>query len=425
MSQQLEFRISARDQASSVVTSVQKKVLDFGKDIGRSIGAALGPIALVTMAVQKIGEVMAENAAKRKEAFDWGADLSASAAALGVTVEQFQQLQEASSRTGQSVENIAKAWKLASDLIASAKAGNKEAIASLEALGIGLDELDKTKPEDVLGRLSGALATIEDPAKKGEAAIAALGKEAKNLQDVLEKGFDIAGAFQDTAGLSTEEAAELRRLQKEIQGEKNKQTLELARKQAADAFSARMLQEEADIAQGNKTGPSKDLIEFRRRVKEFQNQNGGRLPSMEEASAISGQMLREGITRPTPPPPKPEDKPRGKRLLELGEERNKPQDKPKDDKPKKEPEVKFKKPDVEAVAKTAAVTVSSLRAIGGGIAGEQVGQFDVQQMQLDVQKQMRDLLQDIKGNLKPPTDFSKPVIDGMTDYSGKSGVGVA
>lgn len=430
MSQQLEFKITAQDQASRVVTAVQKKVMDFGKDIGRSIGAALGPIALVTMAIQKITEYMENQKRIRQEAFDWGADLADSAAALGVTVEQFQRIQDAASNTGQSIENVAKAWKLAADLIASAKAGNKEAIASLEALGIKVEDLDKTKPEQVLGRLGQALSTIEDPAKKGEAAIAALGKEAKNLQDVLEKGFDIEGAFEQTGDLTAAEAAELRNARKEIQRKQVREKLENARKQAAQLLRDRLATEEGEISEGKKTAPSAELADFRRRVRDFQSANQGRLPSTEEAAAIAGQMIKEGVIKaPEIKPPTPASVAAGGNLIALGEKR-KEEDKAKKEKEEKEktrlPGVsKAPKPDSAEIAKTAAVTVSSLRAIGGGIAGEQVGAFDVQQMQLDVQRQIRDVLEDMNGKMKPPTDFTKPVIDGRPDLSGRTGVGVA
>ena len=440
MSQQLEFRISARDQASSVVTSVQKKVLDFGKDIGRSIGAALGPIALVTMAVQKIGEVMEQNAQARKDAFDWGADLEKSAGLLGVTVEQMQAIEMAAENTGRNVEEVGKAFKLAADLIASAKAGNEQATASLRALGFDISKLNELKPQDVIRALAGAMATVEDPAKKGELAIAALGKEAKNLQAVLEKGFDFAAAFENVDGLSKEEARNLRELQKEERARANREKLAKAReestKRAIESGDQEIIQ--AAIAKGGVDSAGnlaanpevqaagREILRRRqaeadqRKAKEDAQANiaaGGATP--EQAAENLRKKIADDAARA-----EAEAKAK-KEAEEAARKAERAKEKAAEDALKPIKTAKPKKEDVEAVAKTAAVTVSSLRAIGGGIAGEQVGQFDVQQMQLDVQKQMRDLLQDIKGNLKPPTDFSKPVIDGMTDYSGKSGVGVA
>lgn len=438
MSQQLEFRISARDQASSVVTAVQKKVMDFGKDIGRSITAALGPIALVTMAIQKISEAMEQNAQARKEAFDWGADLEKSAGVLGVTVEQMQAIEIAAENTGRNVEEVGKAFKLAADLVASAKAGNEQSAASLRALGFDINKLNELKPQDVIRALAGAMATVEDPAKKGELAIAALGKEAKNLQDVLEKGFDFAAAFENMDGLSKEEARNLRELQKEERARANREKLAKAREEstrrAIESGDQEIIQ--AAIAVGGvvSAGNLASNTEVQKRVREIlarrqKEDDARKAKEAADANAAAGgatpaqaasnlrQKIKDDAARAEAEAKAKKEAEEAARKKERAEEAAaREAGKP----------IKAKKPEIEEVAKRAAVTVSSLRAIGGGIAGEQVGSFDVQQMQLDVQKQMRDLLQDIKGNLRPPTDFSKPVIDGMTDFSGKTGnIGVA
>jgi len=159
--------IIARDQASRVVNQVQKKVMDFGKDIGTSIAAVAGPMALATMAFSKISAHFEKMAQLRKEAFDWGASLSDSAAKLGVTVEQFQDIEAAADKTGKSVDDIAKAFKSVEERIAEAQRGNKAAIDSFKALGFTAEEIKTLKPEDVLCL---ATATIDKtiPAARGD-----------------------------------------------------------------------------------------------------------------------------------------------------------------------------------------------------------------------------------------------------------------
>jgi hypothetical protein len=143
---------------------------------------------------------------KAKEAFDFGAGLSDAAAKLGVTVEQFQQINNAAELTGSSVDEVGKAFLLAAKRLDEAKSGNQDAIDGLAALGISVEDLGKTKPEDVLSKLAGAMAAAQNPTEAMAISMAALGDSAKELQKVLAKGFDIKGAMVDTEGLTQAEA---------------------------------------------------------------------------------------------------------------------------------------------------------------------------------------------------------------------------
>jgi hypothetical protein len=67
MANSLEFKISADDQASRVVETVQNKITNFGKDIAKMALGFAGPLALVQMGFQKIGEMMDEQKKRREE----------------------------------------------------------------------------------------------------------------------------------------------------------------------------------------------------------------------------------------------------------------------------------------------------------------------------------------------------------------------
>jgi hypothetical protein len=185
--------ISARDQASKVIQGVENRVANFGKQFGQQLVGMVAPMAIVGFALGKISQKIEEIRQKRKEAFDWGASLQASANKMGVTVEEFQAIESAADETGESVEKVGKSFKLASDLIASARSGNLAAAESLNALGVDLNKLETTSPQEVLGKLAEALSSTEDPAERAKIAVGALGKAAAELQATLAKGFDIAG----------------------------------------------------------------------------------------------------------------------------------------------------------------------------------------------------------------------------------------
>ena len=67
MANSLEFKISADDQASRVVETVQNKITNFGKDIAKMALGFAGPLALVQMGFAKIGEMMDERKKKQEE----------------------------------------------------------------------------------------------------------------------------------------------------------------------------------------------------------------------------------------------------------------------------------------------------------------------------------------------------------------------
>lgn len=430
--------IIARDQASRVVNQVQKKVMDFGKDIGSSIAAVAGPMALATMAFSKISQHFEEMAQKRKEAFDWGASLEQSAGVLGVTVEQMQALEIAAQETGENVQKLGEAFKSAQALLSSALAGNEDSRRSIVALGFSLENLDKLKPQDVLRALAGAMASVEDPAKKGEIAIAALGKEAGKLQSVLEKGFDIAGAFVQVDGLSTEEARNLRELEKEERAKANREKLEKARTESTKRalFSGdREVVDAAAKASGNRFNVSAEDPKvqaavrevLRRRQKEADEKKakeqadanktaGGGTPEEAGKDLLNKKAeddKREADAKAAKEAKEKADKERAaglERQARAAEARNRKEAEDFAKEVEKENERVAKEKEKAGSVATKSLEVSSLRAIGGAMAGENMGgAMDVQTEQLNTQKKMVEELSELNEFIRrQPTNFTLP-----------------
>jgi hypothetical protein len=401
MSQSLDFKITASNQASRVVGEVQKKVLDFGKDIGRSIVAVMGPMALLTMAFGKVMEHMEKMKQSAKDAFDWGAGLSAAAAKLGVSVEDFQKFQDIASRTGQSVENIAKAFKSAGNLIAEAKSGNKAAIESLEALGFGVQDLQKLNPEDVVQRLGDALASLESPTDKAASAFATFGDEGKELVKTLER---IRGlAKSKPAGLSQEEADFLAEQKANEEAIANRERLRQASKSVVEKFLE-------NDPEGKKIKDREMAAKWwlNTSAKEMGGINPlmGSLSDVDRIQAEVRRILQRrkeiaaGTVTPTP-----EAIVAGEKSAALGKER---QEKP-------APEPKFKTPEKEKedIAKAAVLTVSSLREIGGGMAGEISMAEQIAKDSLEYQRRTAEALEKIIESNQPITDFTKPAPEGL------------
>jgi Ni/Co efflux regulator RcnB len=395
MSQNLEFRITASDQASRVVASVQKKVTDFGKDIGQSIVAIAGPMALASMAISKISQKMEEAKQRSKEAFDWGTGLSKSARQMGVSVTDFQRIESAAADTGMSVTEVGDAFKAANNLIQQAKQGNLAAAESLATMGFNLMELDKIKPEDVIRRIGEAMATAEDPADKLKIAIGALGKEGEKLQGILAKGFDIAGAFKAKDGLSDAEAEFLAKSDAEARGKANRERLVEARRGLTEKF----LEEDPE---------GKRLVEKERaRIAALAGPAGGRAAAAGfgiTAGSISGndqiqnevqRILAERAAAAVKPPTAEAVGAAGG-LIKKAEEDAKP------------PAAKLKPDKVAPSPSVAGMEFSSLRAIGGAMAGDSSIR-GTEEERTEIARQIRDRLDKLIEQNQPSIDFTKNI----------------
>jgi hypothetical protein len=427
MSQQLSFTITASDQASKVVDQVKKKVADMGKDVGRSIANFVTPVAVVTGAISMISSKMAELKQKAQEAFNWGAGLSESAAAMGVSVEQFQKLQDIANRSGQPIANVGKAFKAASDLIAEAKGGNLAAAESLEALGFKLKDLENIKPEDVVSALGDALATIENPTDKAAAAFAAFGAEGKALIQTLER---IRGLAKGPApeGLTQDEADFLAEANRQDEAIKNREKLAMAR----EAVSARFLKDSKnkealeqargiardDLISKGMQGPAlaaflanEDIIAKNPKVQEFIR------------NLIKKQREAEAA------PQTPEAAAAGEAAANLGKKRQEKEEKEKKEKEDKDKEKKKDEPKSpakikEEVERYAPLTVSSLREIGGGMAGEVSMAEQIAKDSLEYQRRTAEALEKIIQSQQPITDFTKPLPANLPVGVGPGGRGI-
>lgn len=408
MSQSLELTIAAKDTASKVIQGVEQKVKNFGRDFGRQIAAMVGPMVLLNHAVGAIGAYMEKVAQKRKEAFDWGASLTASATKLNLTVEQFQAVEAAADATGESVDRVGKSFSLASNLIKSAKEGNLAAAESLEALGVNLTNIETTTPQDVLRALASALATTEDPAKRAQLAVAALGKSAAELQETLAKGFDISGALDTFAGLTTEEADFLRQQARRDREADNRERLAEARRQVAQRFL------ESDEGRGF-------LAAEQERIRSAVGPFGRGMSSMPASVLAQDPRIQAEVQailakRAAEAAAKKQVSPEVAGALARKAEEDSKKEKEEEEKAKRAASTKREtgaakdRPLEQSRARE--VTVSSLRSIGGAFAGEVAGGVDYNQVQTDLQRQMRDLLADIKRQGMGPTDITKPLPNG-------------
>lgn len=456
MANDMEFTISARDQASKAVETVKKKLQSFGSDVAKLALGFAAPLALAQTAFSAIGDAIEEHKKKVQEAIDNTAELANKAGDLGVSVEEYQKLSNAADKAGMSIDKVAKAYTEVQKLLASATGEGNSTAKMLETLGFAADDIAKglVKPMDVIEKLGAAMLGAKDDSTAFKIATAVLGDTlAKDLLPQLKAAMDLAAGFSEDSGISKEEAELIRQKKIKDKQTKNREEAQIAREEAAKEF-LKTDAEAGDVA--NKF--SQELTESGRRTltpgkikslagdKEVQDEvmrilkaraeaekerlriaNEAKaneilaaaeaIKAEEEAQAIADKAIEDAMTEAEKADKKARED-ADKAAIKSKEDAEKDAKKAKEDKEKKDRDDLGKALDDEAKAKADAekdagkMTLSSLRDIGGGLAGEAlVNNLDIQRETLDIQKKI--LIELEKMNVQtlpevpPSTDFTK------------------
>jgi colicin import membrane protein len=464
MANDMEFTISAKDQASRAVETVQKKLQSFGSDLAKMALGFAAPLALAQAAFSAIGDAIEEHKKKVQEAIDNTAELSNKATDLGVSVEEYQRLSNAADAAGMSLDKVAKAYSEVQKLLAGAVGGGNDTAKMLEVLGFAADDIAKglVKPMDVIEKLGAAMLGAKDDTTAMKIATAVLGETlAKDLLPQLKAAMDLAAGFGDESGLTAEEADIIKQKKIRDKQKANKEELATARTEATQEF----LRSDKDAGQviaqlglvkgdgkdsyaaeraknlaGTWTGESEEMqkavLEFikkraaaekeRLRIANEAKANeiiaaAEALAAENEAQALADKAIEEGMTQAEKDEKKAREdaeKAREKAKTDAEKAGEKTKDDAKkaaEDKAKKDKEELGKALDAEEKAKASEgtkMTLSSLREIGGGLAGEAiVNSADMDRQLLDINQKM--LIELEKLNVKtlpsvpPSTDFTK------------------
>lgn len=460
MANDMEFTISAKDQASKAVETVKKKLQNFGSDLAKMALGFAAPLALAQTAFSAIGDAIEAHKKKVQDAIDNTAALAEKAGDLGVSVEEYQKLSNAADKAGMSIDKVAKAYTEIQKLLASATGEGNSTAKMLETLGFAADDIAKglVKPMDVIEKLGQAMLGAKDDSTAFKIATAVLGDTlAKDLLPQLKAAMDLAAGFSEDSGISKEEAELIRQKKIKEKQAKNREEAQLARQEAATEFlktdpeGQRIIaREQANAARKAQAGGGaapvvlgtetiagmKDVQdEVMRILKARAEAEKERLrianeakanellaaaeaiKAEEEAQAIADKAIEEAMTEAEKADKKARED-ADKAAAKKKEDDEKAAKKAKEDKDKKERDDLGKALDEEAKAAADAekdagkMTLSSLREIGGGLAGEAlVNSQDIQRQTLDIQNKILIELQ--KMNVKtlpevpPSTDFTK------------------
>jgi hypothetical protein len=453
MANDMEFTISARDQASKAVETVKNKLKSFGSDVAKMALGFAAPLALAQAAFSAIGDAIEEHKKKIKEAIDSTAEMSDKSTDLGVSVEEYQKLSNAADAAGMSLDKVAKAYTEVQKLLAGAVGGGNDTAKMLEVLGFAADDIAKglVKPMDVIEKLGAAMLGAKDDSTAFKIATAVLGETlAKDLLPQLKAAMDLASGFSEDSGITAEEADFIKQQETRKKQQANREKAKIAKEEVALRFleedpegRALMLEEERKRVEASATGESytttrdlasnpeiqKKIVEILKARAEAEKERlrianeakaneiiaaSEALAAENEAQALADKAIEESMTQAE----KDEKKARedaDKASAKSKTDADKAAEKAAEDKEKKDKEDLGKALDAEEKAKATEgtkLTLSSLREIGGGLAGEAlVNAADMDRQMLDINTKMLIELQKLNVKTLPEvptsTDFTK------------------
>lgn len=439
MSLGLEFNISAKDQASAAVETVNKKIKDFGKDVAKSFLSFAAPLTLLQSGIGFITDKMDEYNKRMEAATENASKLKDEAADLGVSVDVWQRLKGAADESGIAVGKVGKLYTEAVKLIEAGKDPLSDAAKVLrDALGFAAEDVARGNIDAiaVIERMGTAISGATGEADAMQMATALLGETlAKELLPALREAAKLKQGFVDTEGLTEEEAAVLRAAKAEERRKKAREEFNDAKQAVSRTFldtdpeGKKMAEEEFKKSGRGNWALSKDE-EIQKRIAEILKKRAEDQKAADLANnTAAAQRVRDAAAAAKIEKDKKEaaDK----------EAKEKPKqdakaaaDKEKEDKAAKDKADKDKKAlgdaldakeklDAENAAGTGKLTASSLRDIGGGLAGEaMVNALDIQQKQLDISQSILIELQKLNIKTLPEApasiDFTKGGINQTT-----------
>lgn len=109
-------------------------------------------------------------------------------ARIGISAETLQELKFAAEQSGGGVEDVEKAFGGLSKTVLNASRGSKNAVESLQDIGLAVSDLKGLDPEAQFLKTAEALSKVEDASKQGALAQQLFGRSGRQLLPMLQGG---------------------------------------------------------------------------------------------------------------------------------------------------------------------------------------------------------------------------------------------
>lgn len=180
-------------QLSRAANDADGQFRSWAKGMGDMRGILAGIGAAAGAAAAGLGILGAQSIAQT-------ADMDRLADSLGVSVEGLQELSFAATQTGAEAGDMAEALVAVSDAATQAVQGGGDTAQMFQAIGLSVAELQSKNPAELFRITAGALATMEDSARRTAIASSLFGEDlASKLLPLLTGGRDVIRQFAEQA----------------------------------------------------------------------------------------------------------------------------------------------------------------------------------------------------------------------------------
>jgi len=204
MARSLQFDIVANDKATGKINAVDGALGKFGSNLGKMIGGFVAFDRIVGMVSDKF-----------MRAFEWGSGLQDAAAAVGLSVDQFQRLEYAARQSGVETGKLQRAMLDLRKIVRDAAGGNQQAVAIVEALGFTQEQAANGSIDymDALLRVSASVSAASTEQEKFNILTAVFGDRiAQELIPVLSKYAELKAKIAEAPVLNEQDAEMLDRM---------------------------------------------------------------------------------------------------------------------------------------------------------------------------------------------------------------------
>jgi len=158
-------------KAGDKVGAMGKRVAVAGAAVAGAGAAVLTPLLAATSSFAKMGD-----------------DLDKTSLRIGVNVTSLSELAFAAEQSGASLQDIEKGFAGLSRAMFDASRGSAEAVDSLTALGLSVEEMDGLSPEEQFNKVADALSKMDDASRAGAVAQKLFGRAGRQLLPMLQQG---------------------------------------------------------------------------------------------------------------------------------------------------------------------------------------------------------------------------------------------
>lgn len=191
---------SAVDKITGPIDKISSKVMSAGKKIGNFTRKVSGGISFLAKGVVASTAATASaviGAYKLAESIsNSGDEIAKTSRILGMSSDAFQKFRYVGERSGVSVDEMDASLK---KLTVNLGKNSDGTIEALSRLGISIEEIQSTSPDQVLQRVAEGFKLLESPAEKATLAVDLFGKSGLKMVNVLSEGKEGINALGDEA----------------------------------------------------------------------------------------------------------------------------------------------------------------------------------------------------------------------------------